>query len=212
MKMRTMLLAITACSAMATAALAADVTAPVFTKALTSPGGCLSAGNCSGGYASFGIENNANLGGVLTGGADNGMGIDAGFGYQLWKGQILAGIEVTGGYKFGTAGSTGTITSTQFVKLGYNFFPSTASASPTSAQNPFLNLVPANILANSTPAILAGGCLGHGIEKGCVGMEIDTVLAAGWSAAFQYYNAPSVKGQADENVVRIMAQKHFNSF
>jgi hypothetical protein len=180
-------------------ALKASAAAPVY----------CSAGNCNGAYATFGVSNNANLGGVLTGGANNGLGINLGAGYQYWQGQVIAGFEVTGGYQFGTAGSTGTATSTQFVKLGYNFFPSTASAPPTAGQSPFLGLVPANILANSTPSIIAGGCYGHGIEKGCIGMEVDSVLSAGWSSAFQYYNAPSQAGQADENVFRIMAQKHF---
>jgi hypothetical protein len=196
-------------------AMAADL--PKFTKApaYVAPVSCLSAASCSGWYGTFGVSNNADLGGVLTGSANNGIGLNVGGGYQYWQGPIIAGIEFTGGYQFGTAGNTGTATSTQFVKLGYNFFPSTQTgtvatpaASPTAGQNPFLSLVPANILANSTPAVIAGGCYGHGIEKGCLGLEVDSVLAAGWSTAFQYYNAPSVKGQADENVFRIMVQKH----
>jgi hypothetical protein len=211
MKFRALALAL---SLISTSAFAADnlpyTKAPAY---VSQP--CL-AGNCNGAYATFGIMNDANLGGVLTGGANNGMGLALGAGYQYWQGSVIAGLEVTGGYQFGTAGSTGTMTSTQFVKLGYNFFTSSqlaattaAAAPPTASQNPFLSLVPANILANSTPAIIAGGCLGHGIEKGCAGLEVDSVLAAGWSTAFQYYNAPSVKGQADENVFRIMVQKHF---
>jgi opacity protein-like surface antigen len=192
--------------ALASPAGAADL--PVKAPAYLPPSSCLAAGNCSGAYGTFGVSGDANLGGVLTGGADNGLGLNIGAGYQLWQNQIIAGIEVTGGYQFGTAGSSGTLTSTQFVKLGYNFFPSTATAAPTAAQNPFVGLVPATLLANSTPSFLFGGAYGHGIEKAAVGMEIDTVIAAGWSTAFQYYNAPSVKGQADENVFRIMVQKH----
>lgn len=188
-------------------ALAADM--PVKAPAFLSASSCLSAGNCSGGYGTFGVSGDADLGGVLTGGANNGLGLNVGAGYQLWQNQIIAGIEVTGGYQFGTAGNTGTLTSTQFVKLGYNFFPSTATAAPSTSQNPFVALVPANLLANSTPSFIFGGCLGHGIEKGCMGLEIDTVIAAGWSTAFQYYNAPSVAGQADENVFRVMVQRHF---
>lgn len=198
-------------------AAAADQNFP--TKALpvyVAPAPCQSAGNCSGAYWDFALENNANLGGALTGGNGGQIGIDTGFGYQLWKNSWLAGIEVNGGFQPGTGGNTGTFTSTQFVKLGYNFFASTQSASttaptasPTPAQNPFVGLVPANIIANSTPSIIAGGCLAHGIEKACAGFEIDTVIAAGWSSAFQYYNAPSAKGQPDESVFRIMVQKHF---
>jgi hypothetical protein len=211
MKLRNLIIA---ASLLASPAFAADL--PLQFKALNSPSTCLSAANCSGGYGTFGIFNDANLGGVLTGGANSGMGLAAGAGYQYWSGPIIAGIEVTGGYQFGTAGSTGSFTSTQFVKLGYNFFTSSQlgvasapSATPAPSQNPFLNLVPANLLANSTPAVIAGGCLGHGIEKGCLGLEIDSVIAAGWSTAFQYYNAPSVRGLADENVFRIMVQRHF---
>jgi len=210
MKIRNLILAAVL---FASPAIAADL--PLKGPAYLPTSSCLSAGNCSGAYATFGISNNADLGGVLTGGANNGMGLNVGGGYQYWSGQIIAGFEVTGGYQFGTAGNAGSLTSTQFVKLGYNFFPSTTgtavapTAAPTASQNPFLNLVPANILANSTPAVIAGGCLGHGVEKGCVGLEIDSVLAAGWSTAFQYYNSPSVKGQADENVFRIMVQRHF---
>jgi hypothetical protein len=191
----------------ASSAFAADL--PVKAPAYLSTSACLTAGNCSGFYGTFGVSGDADLGGVLTGGANNGLGLNLGAGYQLWQNQIIAGIEVTGGYQFGTAGNTGTLTSTQFVKLGYNFFPSTATAAPTASQNPFVALVPANLLANSTPSFIFGGCYGHGIEKGCMGLEIDTVIAAGWSTAFQYYNAPSQAGQADENVFRIMVQRHF---
>lgn len=194
----------------APAAFASDVGSPVLKAPVyVAPVPCQSAGNCSGGYLDFGVSNNADLGGTLNGSATNGMGLNFGGGYQLWTGQILAGVEVNGGYEFGTAGSTGGLTSTQFVKLGYNFFPSTQSAAPTAAQNPFVGLVPANLLANSTPSFIFGGALRHGIEQAAVGMEIDTVIAAGWSTAFQYYNAPSTKGQPDESVFRILAQKHF---
>jgi hypothetical protein len=196
-----------------TIASAADL--PIKVPSYLPASSCLSAGNCSGAYGTFGVSGDADLGGVLTGGANNGLGLNVGAGYQLWQNQIIAGIEVTGGYQFGTAGNSGTLTSTQFVKLGYNFFPSTTgtavapTAAPAPGQNPFVGLVPANLLAASTPSFIFGGCYGHGIEKGCMGAEIDTVIAAGWSTAFQYYNAPSIKGQADENVFRIMVQRHF---
>jgi opacity protein-like surface antigen len=193
-------------AALGSAALAADLP-PVITKGPVVP--ICTAGNCSGAYATFGLSNNADLGAVVTGGANNGMGINFGGGYQYWSGPVIAGVEFTGGYQFGTAGNTGSATSTQFVKLGYNFFPSNASAQPLPSQGVFSGLVPANLLANSTPSVIAGGCLGHGIEKGCAGLEVDTVIASSWSTAFQWYNAPSVKGAPDENVFRIMVQKHF---
>ena len=192
-------------------ALAADLA--VKTPVATAAASCLTAGSCSGAYLDFGIGMDAALGSTLTSGVNNGSSLNFGAGYQFWQGSIIAGIEINGGYQFGTSGATGTATSTQFVKLGYNFFPSSttssASAAPTSAQNPFVNLVPANLLANSTPAIIAGGAYGHGIEKGAAGLEVDTVIAASWSTAFQWYNAPAVKGQSDENVFRILVQKHF---
>lgn len=189
-------------------AFAADM--PVKAPPVAAPGPCQSAANCSGGYLDFGLGLNADLGASFTGGAgaNNGESLNFGGGYQVWKGQLLAGVELNGGYQFGSAGSVGGFTSTQFVKLGYNFFPSSGSASPLPSQNPLAGFVPASILANSTPAIIGGGVLGHGIEKAAMGLEVDTVIAAGWSTAFQWYNAPSVKGQSDENVFRILVQKH----
>jgi hypothetical protein len=192
-------------------AMAADL--PTFPIKAPQASSCLAVGNCSGGYLDFGLNMNAALSSTFLNnastGQNNGAGINVGAGYQLWTGQVLAGIEGNVGYQGGTAGSTGTFTSTQFVKLGYNFFPAAASAAPTPSQNPFAGLVPANLLANSTPAVIAGGCYGHGIEKACAGLEVDTVIAKGWSTAFQWYNAPNYKGQADENVFRVLVQKHF---
>ena len=212
--------AIVLAAALISPVFAADLAAqtlPAKAPAYAAPSACQAAGNCSGAYWDFALENNANLGGALTSGGSAQIGIDTGVGYQLWKNSWLAGIEINGGYQPGTGGSTATFTSTQFVKLGYNFFTSTqlgatttSTAAPAASQNPFVNLVPANILANSTPAIIAGGCFAHAVEKGCAGLEVDSVIAAGWTTAFQYYNAPSVKGQSDESVFRIMVQKHLN--
>ena len=212
--MHKLLIACAALAALASPVKAADLPAQ-FTKALTAPSTCLSAGNCSGAYWDFALENNANLGGVVSGGSSGQIGIDTGVGYQLWKGSWFAGIEANVGYQPGTGGSTATLTSTEFVKLGYSFFATaptsvSPSAAPAASQNPFLGLVPATLLANSTPAVIAGGCFSHGVYKACAGLEIDSVIAAGWTTAFQYYNAPSVAGQADENVFRIMVQRHFN--
>lgn len=168
------------------------------------------AGNCSGGYVDFGIGFDAALAAAISnGGSNNGGALNIGGGYQFWQGQVITGIEANGGYQFGTAGSTGTLTGTVFGKLGYNFFPQAASAAPTPAQNPFAGFVPATLLQNSTPAVIAGGCYGHGVLKGCGGIEVDTVIAAGWSTAAQIYNAPSYQGQPDESVFRILVQRHF---
>lgn len=204
----TFLIAVTLFAMAATPSFAAD-NLPVKSPLAALQSNC-NAGDCSGGYVLFGADMNAALASTLTGGSNQGNGLDVGGGYQYWQGQILAGIEGTAGYRFGTGGATGSFTSTQFVKLGYNFFPSNAAAAPSPSQSPLGGLVPANLLQNSTPAVLMGGCYGHGIEKGCVGLEVDTVIAKGWSSAFQWYNAPSFKGQPDENVFRILVQKHLN--
>lgn len=191
------------------AAHAADVSFPIKAPVVAAAPSCV-AGNCSGGYLDFGVGFDAALAAAISnGGANNGGGLNFGGGYQFWQGQMISGIEANGGYQFGTAGSTGTATATVFGKLGYNFFPQASASAPAPAQNPFVNLVPTTLLQNSTPAIIAGGCLGHGVVKGCGGIEVDTVIAQGWSTAAQLYNAPAVKGQADETVFRLLVQKHF---
>lgn len=189
-------------------AFAADLITPTTTAA--KPAACQSSGNCSGWYASFGLVNSANFASGIN--ASNGVEINVGGGYQLWSGQWLAAIEAMPGYQFASSGASqsgGNFTGTEFVKLGYNFFPSSQTAAPTSAQNPFLGPVPANLLAASTPYIIAGGVQRHGITEGAVGAGVETVIASGWSTAFDYYNAPTQKGQADTNVFRISVQKHF---
>lgn len=191
-------------------AFAGDIPPPIVKAPVIAPVvNCATSANCSGFYGTFGIANNADLAAGLNSGATNGVGILAGVGYQLWKGQVLAGVEVTAGAEFGTAGSKGGYLGTEFVKLGYNFFPSTASAPTAPGQSPLTSFVPANLLAASTPYIIAGGAQRHGISQGAAGLGIETIIAAGWSSAFEWYNAPSTKGMPDENVFRIMAQKHF---
>jgi opacity protein-like surface antigen len=219
MNMRTLLLALTAAAALFSTAQAADnLPANPVVKAFTSSGGCLAAGNCSGWYGSFGLGAQSNSGtpDILANGVDSafsdGLDIFAGVGYQLWKGQWFAGIEVTGGYEFTSGGikpAGGNFVGTEFVKLGYNFFPSSATAAPSASQNPFLNLVSANFLANSTPAIIAGGVQRHGLSVAALGVEIDTVVAAGWSSYAQLYNSPSQQGLPDDTTFRIGLQKHF---
>lgn len=169
-----------------------------------------SAGNCSGAYATFGLDWNAALSSTLTGNnPNNGIGMNIGAGYQLWQGALIAGVEGTIGYEGGTAGSTGTLTGTAFVKLGYNFFPVSQTSTPAPAQNPFAGFVPATLLQNSTPAVIGGLCYAHNVAKGCIGAEVDSVLAAQWSSAVQLYNAPSQSKQPDETVARLMIQYHF---
>jgi hypothetical protein len=199
-------------------ALAADLAAQTVKAPAIVPAACPSAGACSGWFASFGIGAQSNSGSpnILAGGVNSafsdGLDIFAGGGYQLWSGQWLAGIELTGGYEFtngGTKPAGGNFVGTEFVKLGYNFLATSAAAPPTSAQNPFLGLVPANFLANSTPSIIMGGVQRHGLSVAAVGAEIDTVIAAGWSSYAQLYNSPSQQGLPDDTTLRIGLQKHF---
>lgn len=193
-------------------AIAADVAikAPAFTAP---PPNCQSSANCSGWYADFGLLNeNANIISGGLNGATNDFGLMVGGGYQLWQGPILAGLQLNGGYEFANQGASmpgSHFLGTALVQLGYNFFPSSASAPTTPGQSPWQSLVPANLLAASTPYINAGGCLRHGIVQGCAGVGIQTVIAAGWSTAFDYVNMPSQKGQPDNQVFMLKVLKHF---
>lgn len=200
------------------AAFAADIGSPVLPVKAPVVAPCQAAGNCSGWYAAFGLGAQSNTGApnILTGGLNSafsdGLDLFAGGGYQLWNGQWLAGIELTGGYEFTSGGVKsrgGNFIGTEFVKLGYNFFPSSAVSSPTPAQNPFLNLVSTNFLAASTPAFIFGGVQRHGLSVAAAGLEIDTVIAAGWSSYAQIYNSPSQQGLPDDTTARIGLQRHF---
>jgi hypothetical protein len=203
------------------ASFAGDVNPPalsVINKALNAPSGCQAAGDCSGFYATFGIGAQSNAGTPnliatgLNGAFSDGLDVFVGVGYQLWKGQWLAGIAVTGGYEFTNTGvkrAGGNFVGTEFVKLGYNFFPSAATASPAPSQNPFLNLVSANFLANSTPALIFGGDQRFGRSVAAFGAEIDTVISAGWSSYAQLYNSPSQQGLPSDTTFRIGLQRHF---
>jgi hypothetical protein len=216
------LLAGVALAALASSAVAADLqTHATFVKAPAVPAvqPCQSAGNCSGWFASFGMgaQNNVGTPNILANGVNSafsdGLDIFAGGGYQLWTGQWLAGIELTGGYEFSPAGvkpAGGNFVGTEFVKLGYNFFPSSATQAPAASQNPFLNLVSANFLAASTPAFIFGGVQRHGLSVMAVGAEIDYVVSAGWSTYAQLYNSPAQQGLPDDTTFRVGLQKHFN--
>jgi opacity protein-like surface antigen len=198
---------------------AADL--PIYSKApaYVAPAPCQSAAACSGWYANFGLLNeNANFISTGINGANNDFGLIAGGGYQLWNGPVLAGLQLNGGYEFtgqGVATTGNHFLGTALVQLGYNFFPAATgtTAAPSAAtvpgQSPFSNIVPANLLAASTPYINAGGCLRHGILQGCAGVGIQTVIAQGWSTAFDYINMPSQKGQPDDQVFMLKVLKHF---
>ena len=60
-----------------------------YAPAYAAPSACQAAGNCSGAYWDFALENNANLGGALTSGGSAQIGIDTGVGGDVttltWK-------------------------------------------------------------------------------------------------------------------------------
>ncbi len=211
--MKKLLLSAFLLSAFVVPVLAADL--PVKTVApYVAPSNCLSAANCSDWYFDFGLLNeNANFINSGLGGATNDFGVILGGGYQLWQGPVLAGLQLNGGYEFANQGVSvpgSHFLGTALVQLGYNFFPSAQSATTAPSQSGIPGLVvPANLLAASTPYINAGGCLRHGIVQGCAGVGVQTVIAANWSTAFDYVNMPSQKGQPDHQVFMLKVLKHF---
>ena len=219
MKLRALVLAL---SLISTGAFAGDIASPSY-KAPAYVSTPCTLTSCSGWYAGMGLSGsgtNANIigngiqGSVFSAGGD----IDIHGGYQLWTGPVLAGLQLNGGYEFSSQGASAPgshFLGTALMQLGYNFFNTSTptatapSAATTPGQSPFQNIVPANLLAASTPYINAGGCIRHGITQGCAGTGIQTVIAAGWSTAFDYVNMPSQKGQPDSQVFLLKVLKHF---
>lgn len=179
--------------------------------------------SCSGWYAGFGIlgdGSNEDVNGGIgdgrvfsTGGALKLQG-----GYQLWNGQWFAAVEAGIGYEFTTNASQGAIVDRgggsrfigmELVKLGYNFFPSTAAASPTPGQSPAAITVPANLLASSTPYLTMGGMQRRGVNEWVTGVGIQTVIASGWATDVKYLHAPAQQGQPATSVVMFELNKHF---
>jgi hypothetical protein len=199
-------------------AFAGDINAPAaaFTKAVTAaPTNCLTSASCSGLYVDFGVMGEGNDVNVLANGAgsafSDGLGVFAGGGYQVWQGQLLAGIEASLGYEFANGGNTpgnGKFLGQEAVHLGYNFFPSSATSTTTPGQSPIGLIAPANLLAASTPYLIMGGIQRHGISEATIGAGIQTVIAAGWSTEIEYMNAPSQQGQPDDQVFMIKVLKH----
>ena len=142
-------------------ALAADL--PVYSKAPAYVATPCVAGSCSGWYADFGIMGDGSNADIIGGGLNNsifqsGGALMVGGGYQLWQGPVLAGIQGNIGYEFtgqGVSVPGSKALGTVLVQLGYNFFntstPAATSATTTPGQSPWTNIVPANLLAASTP-------------------------------------------------------------
>ena len=199
---------------------AADVQLPPVKAPVAAP--CI-AGSCSGWYAGFGVlGDGANV--DIIGNGINGSVFAAGgalkaqAGYQLWSNAWFAAIEAGAGYEFTRAANSGLpiqnnggskFVGTELVKLGYNFFPSTASAVVAPSQSPLPLVSPANILAASTPYLTFGGMQRRGKNLWVNGAGVQSIISAGWSSDIKYLYAPSQNGDPATNVVMIELNKHF---
>lgn len=207
-------------SVMAAPAFAADM--PVKSVPYATAAYACQPQNCSGWYAGFGILGEGSNADVIGNGINGSVFSTGGVikiqgGYQLWNGQWFAAIEGSVGYEFTTNSSAGAIFNsrgdrfigTELVKLGYNFFPSTAVASPVPGQAPVPLSVPANLLASSTPYLTFGGMQRRGLNQWVNGAGVQTIIAAGWSTDVKYLYAPSQNGEAAASIVMFELNKHF---
>lgn len=212
-----------ALTALLSPALAADLP-PFPTKAaVVAP--CL-AGSCSGWYGGFGFAGSGSNLDIVAGGLNNSVFAAGGIvkvqgGYQLWNGSWFAAIDVSLGGEFTTTanGSLPVVPNergrsklfgSEMIRLGYNFFPSPASAPVTPSQSPISGLiVPANLLAASTPFLQCGGVQRRGTSVGACGAGFETVIASSWTSTISYTNSPSQQGLPADNLVMIEINKHF---
>lgn len=211
--------AVLAC--MATSALAADVL-PVKAVPFASASPCVPM-SCNGWYAGFGVLGDGSNADIVGNGINgsvfsSGGAIKLQAGYQLWNGAFFAAIEGGVGYEFTTNNSAAApivqkggskFIGTELVKLGYNFFPQAASAVTTPSQSAVPLVVPANLLASTTPYFVFGGMQRRGISEWVNGAGIQTVIAAGWSTDLKYLYAPSQQGVPATSVVMFELNKHF---
>lgn len=221
---RTLALAALASLAVLTNAHAADMVVKAQPNIIGTFGagtGCVPQ-SCSGWYAGFGILGDGNNQDVIANGVNGtvfstGGALKVQGGYQLWNGQWFAAIEAGLGYEFTTNASGNAIVprngsrfiGTELVKLGYNFFPSTAVANPAPGQSSVQLTVPANLLASSTPYITMGGMQRRGISEWVTGAGVQTVIAAGWATDVKYLHAPAQQGEPATSVVMFELNKHF---
>jgi hypothetical protein len=212
-----------ALAALAMPAMAADMAVKARETVVGTIGGCVPQ-SCSGWYAGFGIlgdgsnQDVTNSGGGIDGRVfSTGGALKLQAGYQLWNGNWFAAIEAGIGYEFTTNASGNAIVprsnsrfiGTELVKLGYNFFPSPAAASPVPGQSPAPITVPANLLASSTPYITMGGMQRRGISEWVTGVGVQTVIASGWATDIKYLHAPAQQGEPATSVVMFELNKHF---
>lgn len=217
--MRKLLLAAVIVALFLTSAKAADISvkAPAIAAAP-----CV-AGACSGWYAGFGAMGNGTNADIVGNGINGSVFAGGGAlhvegGYQFWSGSLFAAIEGSLGYEFTSNVSSGVpsnnltgsrFVGTELIKLGYNFFPSTASATTAPSQSPVPLIVPANLLASTTPYFAFGGMqrLGHNVWVNGAGLE--TVIAAGWSSHAEYLYAPAQNGLNATSIIRLGLDRHF---
>ena len=179
-------------------------------------------GACSGWYAGFGILGDGSNADVIGNGINGSVFSTGGAlklqgGYQLWNGPWFAAIEGGVGYEFTTNSSANVVINnrgsrfigTELVKLGYNFFPSTQSAVVSPSQSPVPLIVPANLMAATTPYLTFGGLQRRGISEWVNGVGVQTIIAAGWSTDVKYLYAPSQQGIPATSIVMFDLNRHF---
>lgn len=209
-------------AALSSHAFAADVPFPVKSP-LLKVSSCVP-GSCSGFYAGFGILGDGSNVDIVANGINGSVFSMGGVlkvqgGYQFWNGSWFAALDASVGYEYTTkassnlptiAGNGGSkLVATELVKLGYNFFPSTAAALTPASQSPVPLTVPANLLASSTPYVTMGGMQRRGKNEWVSGVGVQTVIAAGWSSDVKYLHAPSQQGEPATSIVMFELNRHF---
>lgn len=180
-------------------------------------------GSCSGWYGGFGFMGDGTNADIVGGGLNGsvfaaGGAIKIDGGYQFWNGSWFAAIQGSVGYEFTTNtngglpivnGGGSKFVGQELIKLGYNFFPSNASAATTPSQSPVPLVTPANLLAASTPYLIGGGLQRKGHSVWVNGVGVETVIASGWSASADYLYAPAQQGLDATSIVQLSVHKHF---
>lgn len=179
--------------------------------------------NCSGWYGGFGVMGDGTNADIVGNGINGsvfaaGGALKAQGGYQFWSGSFFAALDLGVGYEFTTNVSAGIpvnngggskFVGLETIKLGYNFFPSTQTAPVATGQSSVPLIVPANLLAATTPYFRFGGMQRRGINEWVNGAGVQTVIAAGWTSDVSYLYAPSQQGVPATSLVLIELNKHF---
>lgn len=217
--MRKLLLAL---SVLISPALAVAADLPVKAVPAAAPVICIY-GNCSGWYAGFGVIGDGTNADIVGNGINGsvfaaGGAMEVHGGYQLWNGNFLAALEIGAGYEFTTSKSVSVpalntggsrFVGQELIRLGYNFFPSSAAAVTTPSQSPVPLTVPANLLAATTPYFVFGGIQRRGKSVWANGAGLETVLASSWTMNVDYLYAPAQDGMDATSIVKLGINKHF---